>query len=87
MAINFCRNINDSFINDPFYKHIGLYAYRAKTLNSISKLRPSKNEKKENLEQLRWIDNGYKIKVGITSYESISVDVPEDIKLIKAKMR
>tara|TARA_B100000427_G_scaffold318921_1_gene316612 strand:- start:239 stop:952 length:714 start_codon:yes stop_codon:yes gene_type:complete len=87
MAINFCRHINSSFSNNSFYKHIGLYGYRAKTLQNISKLRPSENEEKENLEQLRWIDNGYKIKVGITTYESISVDVPEDIKIIEAKMR
>jgi 3-deoxy-manno-octulosonate cytidylyltransferase (CMP-KDO synthetase) len=55
-------------------------------LNEICKLPQSKNEKNESLEQLRWLDNGYKIKVGITTFEAISVDTPEDIEKIEQKM-
>lgn len=66
-----------------FYKHIGLYAYRADVLQAICKLKPSDIEVSESLEQLRWIANGYKIKVKITEYESLSIDTPEDLSKIK----
>ena len=64
-----------------FYKHIGLYGYRKNTLLEIVKLPESPLEKAESLEQLRWLENGYKIKCAVTEYESISVDIPEDLKL------
>ena len=70
-----------------YYKHIGIYAFKTKVLNEICKLPQSKNEDCENLEQLRWLDNGSEIKVGITTFESMSVDTPEDIIRIEAKMR
>jgi len=63
-----------------FYKHIGLYAYRAGILKKISQLEPSPLELMESLEQLRWIENGYKIKVEFTEQESISIDTPEDLE-------
>lgn len=62
-----------------FYKHIGIYGFLTSTLLSISNLPTSPLEKMEMLEQLRWIENGYKIKVAITEFESISVDSPEDV--------
>ncbi len=62
-----------------YYKHIGLYAYRADILKEITKISPSRLELAEGLEQLRWIENGYKIKIAITDTESISVDSPEDL--------
>ena len=65
---------------NKFYKHIGIYGYRAKVLQEICKLQPTKKELSEKLEQLRWLENGYKIKVGITAFESISIDVPKDIE-------
>lgn len=68
------------FVLNKFYKHIGIYGYTAKTLQTICKLQPTKNEITEKLEQLRWIENGYKIKIDITTFESISVDVPKDIE-------
>ena len=68
------------FIHNNFYKHIGIYGYRAKVLQEICKLQPTKKELSEKLEQLRWLENGYKIKVGITAFESISIDVPKDIE-------
>lgn len=65
-----------------FYKHIGLYAYRANVLREITKLPISNLEKVESLEQLRWIESGYRIKVEETSTEAISVDTPEDLQRI-----
>ncbi|MFP4487899.1 MAG: 3-deoxy-manno-octulosonate cytidylyltransferase [Bacteroidales bacterium] len=70
-----------------FYKHLGLYAYRAEILDNISRLKPSSLEKAEALEQNRWLENGYSIKCRLTEWESIGVDSPEDleraIKLMK----
>lgn len=63
-----------------FYKHIGIYAYRVSVLKELTSLAISSLEKAEALEQLRWIENGYKIKVEITDFESIAVDTPEDLK-------
>ena len=63
-----------------FYKHIGLYAYRAQVLKEITQLPQSALELAESLEQLRWLENGYKIKVGITEQETIGIDTPEDME-------
>lgn len=63
-----------------YYKHIGLYAYRAEVLKEITALQPSTLELTESLEQLRWLENGYKIKVGITTQETIGIDTPEDME-------
>ncbi len=63
-----------------FYKHIGIYAYRADILEKITRLPPSRLELAEQLEQLRWIENGYKIKVAITHIESMGVDTPDDLE-------
>ncbi|MDR2475539.1 MAG: 3-deoxy-manno-octulosonate cytidylyltransferase [Bacteroidales bacterium] len=65
-----------------FYKHIGLYAYRATVLAEITQLQPSTLEKAESLEQLRWIEAGYRIKIGFTQIETIGIDTPEDLKKI-----
>jgi 3-deoxy-manno-octulosonate cytidylyltransferase (CMP-KDO synthetase) len=86
IALTFCRSIAKINPKQTYYKHIGIYAYRTQILAKICKLPPSKNEKAERLEQLRWIDNGYKIKIGITTFESLSADTPEDIEKIKAQM-
>lgn len=63
-----------------FYKHIGMYAYRADVLKKITLLPQSNLELAESLEQLRWIENGYKIKVGLTDIETIGIDTPEDME-------
>ena len=63
-----------------YYRHIGIYAYRSDVLQEVVQLPISDLERAESLEQLRWLENGYRIKVGLTDYESIGVDVPEDIK-------
>jgi 3-deoxy-manno-octulosonate cytidylyltransferase (CMP-KDO synthetase) len=63
-----------------FYKHIGLYGYQADVLRSIVALPVSKLEQAESLEQLRWLEAGIAVHVGITEHESFSVDVPEDLE-------
>tara|TARA_B100000809_G_scaffold248154_1_gene277956 strand:+ start:534 stop:1265 length:732 start_codon:yes stop_codon:yes gene_type:complete len=92
-ATMFSRNTIPELINiektewlskQDFFKHIGIYGYRSSVLKKISQLPPSPLEIKERLEQLRWIENNYKIKVAITSFEAISIDTPEDLeKLLK----
>lgn len=62
-----------------FYKHIGIYAYRSDILNEIVKLPTSSLEKAESLEQLRWLENGYKIQLGITNLQSHMIDTPADL--------
>jgi 3-deoxy-manno-octulosonate cytidylyltransferase (CMP-KDO synthetase) len=62
-----------------FYKHIGMYAYRTDILKQITQLPISTLEKAESLEQLRWLENGYRIAVAETTEETIGVDTPEDI--------
>ncbi len=66
-----------------YFKHIGIYAYRADILRKITKLSVSKLEQAESLEQLRWIENGYKIKTVETEFESIGIDTPEDLEEAK----
>ncbi|MBL7885048.1 MAG: 3-deoxy-manno-octulosonate cytidylyltransferase [Bacteroidia bacterium] len=63
-----------------YYKHIGIYAYRSDILAKITALSPSQLELSESLEQLRWIENGYKINTEITDFESVAIDTPEDLK-------
>lgn len=65
--------------NYPFLKHLGIYAYRKDVLKQITQLPQSSLEKAESLEQLRWLQNGYHVKVGITNIETIGIDTPEDL--------
>ncbi len=62
------------------YKHIGLYVYRKEALERFSKLEPTDLEKIEKLEQLRMLENGFKIKIVVTEFESIAVDTQEDLE-------
>lgn len=64
-----------------FYKHIGMYAYRADILQQLTLLPVSTLEKAESLEQLRWLENGFSIKVAETTQETIGIDTPEDLNL------
>ncbi|MGV3508903.1 MAG: 3-deoxy-manno-octulosonate cytidylyltransferase [Sphingobacteriaceae bacterium] len=83
-AIPYLRNVEpEQWLNShTFYKHIGIYGYRANALQAITKLSVSILEKAEALEQLRWVENGYKIKVAITNIETQAVDTPEDLEKI-----
>ncbi len=65
--------------NHVYYKHIGLYAYRTEVLKEITSLSQSPLELAESLEQLRWLENGYTIKAGITHVETIGIDTPQDL--------
>jgi 3-deoxy-manno-octulosonate cytidylyltransferase (CMP-KDO synthetase) len=79
-AIPFLRTPDTEHI---FFKHIGIYGFRKAVLDSLVKLPLSSLEKAESLEQLRWLENGYKIQTALTEYNSLSVDVPEDLEKLK----
>ena len=78
-ALNFSRSpiVSDQLLN---YKHIGVYAFRRKTLFEFIELPESKLEKIEKLEQLRLLENGFKIKMVLTSYKGIGIDTPQDLE-------
>jgi len=77
----FRGKVNDEWLeNHTYYKHIGLYAYRRNVLAEITALQQGKLEMVESLEQLRWLENGYTIKVAITDVETIGIDTPEDLQ-------
>ena len=63
----------------PFLKHLGIYAYRREVLKEVTQLPQSSLEKAESLEQLRWLQNGYRIRVGLTDIETVGIDTPEDL--------
>ena len=70
----------DSWFGEyPFLKHLGIYAYRREVLAEITKLPMSSLEKAESLEQLRWLQNGYRIRVGLTDIETVGIDTPKDL--------
>jgi 3-deoxy-manno-octulosonate cytidylyltransferase (CMP-KDO synthetase) len=69
------------------WKHIGLYAFRRSTLLEFPTLPPGELEALEKLEQLRWLENGFRIRVIETDYDAISVDVPADIARVEALLR
>jgi 3-deoxy-manno-octulosonate cytidylyltransferase (CMP-KDO synthetase) len=93
-AIYFSRSVIPYVMNTPekdwlskftFYEHLGLYAYKKAVLNQITGLKPTMLENSESLEQNRWIENGYKIKVAETEFENISIDTIDDLNAIIAK--
>jgi 3-deoxy-manno-octulosonate cytidylyltransferase (CMP-KDO synthetase) len=87
-VIPFLRNIpQENWITSyTFYRHVGMYAYRSDILNKLTQLAPSSLEKAESLEQLRWIENGFKINTAITEHDSYCVDTPEDLALLLQSM-
>lgn len=84
-VIPFLRGVpeDDYLQQGDFYAHIGIYAFRAPVLREIVSLKPSRLEKAESLEQLRWLENGYTIRCGITTHRSIGIDTPEDLEKLK----
>lgn len=81
-VIPYCRGKEESEwpSSFPYLKHIGMYAYRREVLREVTQLPQSPLELAESLEQLRWLENGYKIKVGLTDVETIGIDTPEDLQ-------
>ncbi len=79
--VPFMRNVDreDWLGKGVFYKHIGIYAYKAEALRQIAEMQPSTLEMAESLEQLRWLENGLRIRMGITQEENVSIDEPSDI--------
>ena len=69
----------------PYYKHIGIYAYRKDALQQFTQLPPSQLEETEKLEQLRYLENGFKIRLAVTDIPTIGIDTPEDLE--KARQR
>ncbi|MEZ3442661.1 MAG: 3-deoxy-manno-octulosonate cytidylyltransferase [Alistipes sp.] len=63
-----------------YYKHIGIYAFRTGVLREVTALPQSPLEQAESLEQLRWLENGYRIGVGITDFDTVGIDTPEDLE-------
>jgi len=95
-ALYFSRNIipyirgvesADWLLRYPFLKHLGVYAYRREVLARITSLPQSPLEQAESLEQLRWLENGYRIRVGLTNVETVGIDTPEDLDRAEAFLR
>jgi 3-deoxy-manno-octulosonate cytidylyltransferase (CMP-KDO synthetase) len=92
-ALYFSRNPVPYFRGEPkenwlnkhaYFKHIGIYGYQIAVLKEITQLNPSSLELTEGLEQLRWLENGYNIKVAETELEAIAIDTPEDLQKISS---
>jgi 3-deoxy-manno-octulosonate cytidylyltransferase (CMP-KDO synthetase) len=81
-VIPFIRGIEveDWLSHYPFLKHLGVYAYRREVLAEVTKLPQGVLEKAESLEQLRWLENGYRIRVGMTEVETVGIDTPADLE-------
>jgi len=71
---------NNWLIVNKFWTHIGMYAYKKEILQEITRLSPGRLERMEALEQLRWLENGYRVKTAVTSFQSIGIDTPEDLQ-------
>lgn len=89
MVIPFIKNVPQTEWHKKFnyYRHVGMYAYRTDVLEKITQLPPSSLELAESLEQLRWLENGFKIKVAITNHDSHCIDTPEDIERVLKMMK
>jgi 3-deoxy-manno-octulosonate cytidylyltransferase (CMP-KDO synthetase) len=75
--------LEEAWKHYTFYKHVGLYLYRADILEAVCHLSPSMLERAESLEQLRWLEHGYRIHTAITSYDSVCVETPEDVQKVE----
>lgn len=89
-VIPYLRNVESGISwasRHTYYKHIGIYAYHADVLKEITALPQSSLEIAESLEQLRWLENGYRIKTGLTSIETIGIDTPADLEKAEEYLR
>jgi len=88
MVIPYLKNVpqEDWHLHHTYYRHVGMYAYRTDILEKITQLPVSSLEKAESLEQLRWLEHGYKIKCALTDFESHCIDTPEDIERVLQMM-
>lgn len=86
MVIPFIKGVDEKewHKHHTYYRHVGMYAYRKDVLEAITKLPVSSLEKAESLEQLRWVEHGYKIKCVPTRFESHCIDTPEDVEKVLA---
>ena len=85
-AILFSRSPVPNY-NGPWLQHVGLYAYTSSALEDIVQLEATELEKKESLEQLRWLDHGWSISLGLTNHKTPAVDTPEDLEKIKVLLQ
>ncbi len=87
-TIPYQRDVDKSewLSHHEYYKHIGIYGYKNSILKALVSLQPSSLELTEKLEQLRWLENGYKIKVAKTQFDAIGIDTPEDLAVISKKL-
>lgn len=87
MVIPYLKGVDekDWHLHYTYYRHVGMYAYRSDILAQITKLPVSSLEKAESLEQLRWVEKGYRIKCVPTTYESHCIDTPEDLVRLTKK--
>ncbi|GAB3538279.1 3-deoxy-manno-octulosonate cytidylyltransferase [Pontibacter brevis] len=79
--IPYCRNVPHDIwhMQHTYFKHIGIYGYRADILEQITQLPPSSLELAESLEQLRWLEHGFRITTALTAFETVGIDTPEDL--------
>jgi len=84
-TIPFLRNVpaSDWLLHHTFYKHIGIYGYRTDILEQITRLPAGTLERSESLEQLRWLENGFKIATAVTELENLGIDTPADLEKVK----
>jgi 3-deoxy-manno-octulosonate cytidylyltransferase (CMP-KDO synthetase) len=89
MVIPFIKGVDEKEWHKhfPYFRHVGLYAYRTDILKSITQLAPSNLENAESLEQLRWLQHGFKIKLVQTEYDSHCIDTPEDVEKVLRLMQ
>lgn len=88
-VIPFIRDKSDLKIFEEyrFYRHIGIYAYRTDILKELSTLKPTALELAESLEQLRWLQKGYKIRTSVSLWDSIGIDTPADLENAKVLLK
>lgn len=84
MVIPYIKGVDEKqwHLHHPYFRHVGMYAYRTDVLQALTKLKPSALEMAESLEQLRWLEHGYKIQLVQTTFDSHCVDTPEDVEKV-----